>query len=515
MKLRWVSVLKCSVIIPPFIKPYTPSYTAGILADIIRGCGSNVDILDANILFLEYIYKNHLHIKVNGIAHDTYSPQLEELLKKIKVNINNKEGLIEEEYNRLFNELKLRNLFLNRNLTKLHFSFFDIKINQKFSLKELINDEIFSAAINDMLIKTIPEISFDIAFISVMSKEQLYFSCMLSKYFRDKHRNCNIVLGGPYLDSLCIEEQKVLLTYFNCLCYGDAELIIPDLISTYIKYKKVTSHYGSAFYEGKELIQTRRHYANIRDIKKYKFHITDFEKYSYYYPIKKYPILTSRECCYGKCLFCTNKGALRHMCRITNIDEVVNVLKTASNHYSFFEFLDDNMHAVYLNILADKIIESKLKITWIANSRFYDQFLTKAVCKNLYDSGCRKLFMGLESYNQDVLNSMRKGINKNYVVSILENLKNVGICTHISVLFGFPGETLEQAQDTYKFLCDNIYLCDLIEVNRFVSHDTSKREKSNYDVDSMVKEIRNMINSCKKTPTYYHVYELLKAGGCK
>ena len=75
-------MLKCSVIIPPFIKPYTPSYTTGILADIIRGCGSNVDILDANILFLEYIYKNHLLIKVNGTAHDTYSPRLEELLKK-------------------------------------------------------------------------------------------------------------------------------------------------------------------------------------------------------------------------------------------------------------------------------------------------------------------------------------------------------------------------------------------------------------------------------------------------
>ena len=94
-------------------------------------------------------------------------------------------------------------------------------------------------------------------------------------------------------------------------------------------------------------------------------------------------------------------------------------------------------------------------------------------------------------------------------------MKNAGIYTHISILFGFPGETCEQAQDTYRFLCENIQLFDLVEINRFVNHNFEAQPESNYDVDSIVKEMRSIIYSYNKTPTYYRVYQLLREGECK
>ncbi len=71
------------------------------------------------------------------------------------------------------------------------------------------------------------------------------------------------------------------------------------------------------------------------------------------------------------------------------------------------------------------------------------------------ESGCTLLMFGLESGNQRTLNLMSKGTKLDDVEKIIRNLKDVGIGIHVYLIFGFPGETDEEAEDTLRFIEKN------------------------------------------------------------
>ena len=63
----------------------------------------------------------------------------------------------------------------------------------------------------------------------------------------------------------------------------------------------------------------------------------------------------------------------------------------------------------------------------------------------LYRSGCRKLIFGLESYNQRVLDSMKKGVELEVVDKTTEECLRIGIAMHFYLICGnhpLAGQTL-------------------------------------------------------------------------
>ena len=85
----------------------------------------------------------------------------------------------------------------------------------------------------------------------------------------------------------------------------------------------------------------------------------------------------------------------------------------------------------------------------------------------LHESGCWKIAMGIESGSQEVLNRIKKNIDKDQVRRAISKLKEANI-SHIKGFFvmGFPGETLEQIDETRKFIME-LKNYGLTEVNVF------------------------------------------------
>jgi radical SAM superfamily enzyme YgiQ (UPF0313 family) len=65
------------------------------------------------------------------------------------------------------------------------------------------------------------------------------------------------------------------------------------------------------------------------------------------------------------------------------------------------------------------------------------------------------LKLGLESGNQDVLDSMHKGIDLAMVADALTALKSAGIGTYVYLLFGTPSESIIEARHTLDFIVDH------------------------------------------------------------
>lgn len=506
-------MLNCQILIAPFLKPFVPSYTAGILADIMRTCNVDVNVIDCNNLFFNYIYADKLSVLSGDRIYHSSNEGISTLLGILKGTKENSTVLTKQNFQILLASLQLRNLFLNRHIDLLRFGFFTIGLKKKSQLiKDLLNNHRSNASIIDILGRILPPLDSDIYIISIMSPEQFYFSCMLSTYIRQMQPSCKIIVGGPFFTGLVLQEKQYILQYFDCICIGDAELTSGEIIDNYQKKGVLTSDYGTISYVDGKLVETSRQYANVKEVSLYQFNINDFEKFSYFYPFLKYPVLSSRECCYGKCLFCTNTGRIKYYCRIMKVGTVYQIVKTAVERdgFKFFEFLDDNIHANYLSKFSDRVLEDCLVINWTASTRFYEEYTALSFCQKLFDSGCRKLFMGLESYNQELLYSMNKGTSLANILPILENLKNVGIYTHISVLFGFPGETIEQAENTRRFIYKNINFIDLVDINYFINQNVLPERETLYDAKKIVKELRCQMAKENKLPSFFHVYNILR-----
>jgi len=104
---------------------------------------------------------------------------------------------------------------------------------------------------------------------------------------------------------------------------------------------------------------------------------------------------------------------------------------------------------------------------WYGFSRFLPELCNPLFCRDLAVSGCRMLCLGLESGDQDVLNSLKKGIHLDQVSVILKNLKEAGIGTYVYIMFGTPAENHRKAQMTRDFILKHREFIDFLNLAIF------------------------------------------------
>jgi radical SAM superfamily enzyme YgiQ (UPF0313 family) len=92
---------------------------------------------------------------------------------------------------------------------------------------------------------------------------------------------------------------------------------------------------------------------------------------------------------------------------------------------------------------------------WYGFARLTRHLTDFDFCLALRQSGCVMLKLGLESGDQNVLNSLQKGVDLEEASSALENLKKAGIATYVYLLFGTPPEGLSEARRTLEFVVNH------------------------------------------------------------
>jgi radical SAM superfamily enzyme YgiQ (UPF0313 family) len=163
------------------------------------------------------------------------------------------------------------------------------------------------------------------------------------------------------------------------------------------------------------------------------------------------PLETTRGCPYD-CNFCCVSKIYGTKLKHIPVENIVRDIIASGNKN--FIFLDDNIiaHKKYARELLKALIP--LKIRWIGQSTISfgrDIELIRLAKK----SGCRGLFIGLES----VLESNYKNYNKlkdlKDTRKSLKEILKMGIIIQASVIFGFDNDTKETFDQTIKFLINN------------------------------------------------------------
>ncbi|MFQ5843178.1 MAG: B12-binding domain-containing radical SAM protein [Thermodesulfobacteriota bacterium] len=167
------------------------------------------------------------------------------------------------------------------------------------------------------------------------------------------------------------------------------------------------------------------------------------------------PLITSRGCYWKRCSFCTYREFYKDAFDQRDATLVVEDMAKLHHQYgcSHFRFMDDACSPAFLRSLARQIIRSRLKVRWSCFARFERPF-TNDLLRLLAKGGCKRLMFGLESYNQRILDLMKKGVRVEEIGRIVEGCHEVGIETRLMCMVGFPTETRSEALETMRFLVD-------------------------------------------------------------
>lgn len=168
---------------------------------------------------------------------------------------------------------------------------------------------------------------------------------------------------------------------------------------------------------------------------------------------KLIPVMTTRGCPYN-CDFCCVTNLFGKEIRHIPIENVIRDIRESGAKNIMF--LDDNIigHVSYAKELFKAI--KPLKISWVGQASVSLLVRDDELLKLAAESGCKALFIGIESVSEDQLKSMRKAIKEvSGLESALRKIRKMGILVHASMIFGFDTDSEKVFNDTVNFLIKN------------------------------------------------------------
>ncbi len=205
--------------------------------------------------------------------------------------------------------------------------------------------------------------------------------------------------------------------------------------------------------QGKIVINPDRPFiANLDDLPVPLHHLLPLNKQRM--PMIKGPftfIVTSRGCPAG-CKFCIKHVSYQTSVRVRSpqlILEELQILAGLGIHHvhMYADLFTVNRQQVVE--LCRLIIASGLKVKWTCNSRV--DYVDEEMLRLMGQAGCWYISWGIESANEGILKSIRKGYRKEQVVQALRWAKAAGINNWGYFIIGLPGETEETIRETIAY----------------------------------------------------------------
>jgi radical SAM superfamily enzyme YgiQ (UPF0313 family) len=243
---------------------------------------------------------------------------------------------------------------------------------------------------------------------------------------RFRSRRICVAMGGPHVALLPEEASQ----HADVIFIGEAEGLWEEFLTGFEtgSYFRVYRQSGAPSLE------------NIPQARKELFHRHDYTR----------GVLFSTRGCPGRCDFCTIAVMYSHKFRKRPIAEVA--AEYASFQGNVIIFWDDNIAGdmEYAKQLFRAI--TPYRKWWSSQASIHagrdDEFLEAAA-----RSGCKQLFLGLESLCQQSMAEVNKGFNRaEEYLSIIERIHSHGIAVQAGIVFGFDHDTPEIFRDTIDFL---------------------------------------------------------------
>lgn len=294
----------------------------------------------------------------------------------------------------------------------------------------------------------------------------LFAALRCAQFIKKRFKKIKVAFGGgycntelrsltdprifKYVDFICLDDGEVTLLKINEYVAGAIGL--SDLERTYVLedqkvvYKNKTPN---TIFHHKNLPTPT--YKGLK-LKKYLSFLDVMNPMHRLWSDGRWNKLTISHGCYWKqCSFCDVSLDYIGNYQNTSADDLVAKIEAmiAETGTTGFHFVDEAAPPKMLRLLAEKLIERKVYITWWTNIRFEKTF-TNELCSILAKSGCIAVTGGLEVASDRLLEKMKKGVDIAQVARVTKAFSDQNIMVHAYLMYGFPTETAQETVDSLE-----------------------------------------------------------------
>ena len=169
------------------------------------------------------------------------------------------------------------------------------------------------------------------------------------------------------------------------------------------------------------------------------------------------PIITTRGCPYS-CTFCSAPLLSGKKLRHHSLEYVLRNIELLYNSYGIREFhiVDDNFtqDIEYAKLITRGIIGLNLDISLAMPNGVRMDYLDDELLQLLKKAGLYLVSIAIESGNDDILKSMKKGTTVKKIRSDVDRIHRNGLDIAAFFILGFPGETRSTIMDTINLALD-------------------------------------------------------------
>lgn len=296
--------------------------------------------------------------------------------------------------------------------------------------------------------------------IGGLSGEYQDLSRMVS-YARAINPQMFIIVGGGIMTA----DPEITMRAFedaDCGVIGEGEITSVELLDA-LKGGKPLSSVDGIIYRDKGVLYITHPRSEIMDLDGLPF--PDYEGFNYREYLEQNPdlsdegkrysqvsVIGGRSCKYN-CTFCFHPSGTKY--RQRSLHSIFSEIDYLVTHYNISYialreelFATDNKR---VKEFCHRI--EQYDVDWSIQLRI--DSINQELVDILKGTRCRYVFVGVESADDKVLKSMRKGITRKQIECALDMLNVAGLNSRSGIIFGDTEETYETAQSTLQWFRDN------------------------------------------------------------
>jgi anaerobic magnesium-protoporphyrin IX monomethyl ester cyclase len=190
----------------------------------------------------------------------------------------------------------------------------------------------------------------------------------------------------------------------------------------------------------------------------------DWGYYSKKYPLKNnfldfnsktaIPILASRGCPYSCFNYCTYPLQQGRKVRYRSIENIIDEIKYWKKNLNTNKFIfRDPVFSInrkFTEQLCKRIIEDKLDIVFLVETHLNN--LDDELIKLLREAGLKMVYVGVESYESDVLKDINRfTVSNDEQFNVIKKLEDNNIIVKSMFMFGSPADTVKTIKNTIDY----------------------------------------------------------------
>lgn len=277
----------------------------------------------------------------------------------------------------------------------------------------------------------------------------------MCKYFKRRFPHIPIVFGGPHptLDSTYCMRKR----YVDFISMGDGEqssLELVEAIRTKQALIKFSDIHGLIYLDEHKKYQYGKPRRNLENLNLIPIINRDYIPESYQ---ALSPTVYSSRGCPGRCIYCAAPSMSGGKYRIRDIEnvflETLMVTHCCGGPREIF-YIDDTFTVFRQRVerFVELCVQSKVPLTWRCESRVDAMVRNSDLLPGMKQAGCKRIQFGIESGNQQVLNSIRKQMKLEDARMVIGKTIDSGIPVATSFMFAHYCDTEATMTDTLNFM---------------------------------------------------------------